>query len=42
MGSSKTKMRLEDSLKFLAFLDIEAKINVITREVIKDAGLAMR
>ncbi len=42
IGSSKAKVRLEDGSKVTALLDTGAKINVITREVMGDAGLAMR
>lgn len=42
MGSPKTKVRLEDGPKVLALLDTGAKIDLMTREIIKDAGLAMR
>ena len=42
MGSPKAKVRLEDGSKVTAFLDTGAEINVITREVMEDVGLAMR
>lgn len=42
MGSPKAKVRLEDSPKVLALLDTGAEINVMTKEVMEDAGLAMR
>lgn len=42
MGSPKIKVRLEDGPRVTALLDTGAEINVMTREVIEDAGLAMR
>ena len=42
MGSPKAKVRLEDGPKVLALLDTGAEINVMTKEVMEDAGLAMR
>lgn len=42
MGSPKAKVRLEDGSKITALLDTGAKINVMTREIMEEAGLAMR
>lgn len=42
MGSLKTRVRLEDGSKVIVFLDTGAEINVMTREVMENAGLAMR
>ena len=42
IGSLKVKVRLDDSSKVIALLDTSAEINIIPREVIEDAGLAMR
>ena len=42
MGSPKIKVRLEDGSKVTALLDTGVEINVMTREVMEDAGLAMR
>ena len=42
MGSPKIKVRLEYGSKVTALLDTGAEINVMTREVMEDAGLAMR
>lgn len=42
MGSLKTKVRLENGSKVLILLDIGAEINMMIREIIEDAGLAMR
>lgn len=42
MGSPRIKVRLEDGSKVTALLDIRAKINIKTREMIEDVGLAMR
>lgn len=42
MGSSKAKIKLEDSSKIIALLDIGIKINVMTREVMEIVGLAMQ
>ena len=42
MGSSKAKIRLENGSKVTALLDIGAKINVMTRKVMENAGLAMQ
>ena len=42
MGSPKARVRLEDGSKVTALLDTGAEINVMTREVMEDAGLAMR
>ncbi|MCJ1347605.1 hypothetical protein MMC31_005833, partial [Peltigera leucophlebia] len=42
MGSPKIKVRLEDGPKVRALLDTGAEINVMTSEVMEDAGLAMR
>ncbi len=41
-GSSKAKVRLEDGSKITALLDTGAGINVMTREVMEDTGLAIR
>ncbi len=42
IGSPKAKVRLEDGSKVTALLDTGAEINVMTREVMEDAGLAIR
>lgn len=42
MGSPKAKVRLEDGSKITALLDTGAEINVMTREIMEDTGLAMR
>ena len=42
MGSPKAKVRLEDCSKVTALLDTGAEINVMTRELMKDANLAIR
>ncbi len=42
MGSPKARVRLEDGSKVTDLLDTGAEINVMTREVMEDAGLAMR
>ena len=42
MGSPKAKVRLEDGCKIIALLDTGAEINIMTREVMEDAGLAIR
>lgn len=42
MGFSKAKVRLEDGPKLMALLDTGAEINVMTRKVMEDAGLAIR
>lgn len=42
IGSPTAKVRLEDGSKIIALLDTGAEINVMTREVMQDAGLAMR
>lgn len=42
MSSCKAKIRLEDGLKILALLDIGVEINILRKEVMKSAGLAMR
>lgn len=42
MGSPKAKVRLEDGSKIMALLDTGTGINVMTIEVMEDAGLAMR
>ncbi|MCJ1348653.1 hypothetical protein MMC31_006886, partial [Peltigera leucophlebia] len=42
MRFPKAKVRLEDGSKITALLDTDAGINVMTKEVMKDAGLAMR
>ena len=42
MGSPKIKGRLKDRPKVTTVLDIRAEINVRTRDVMEDAGLAMR
>ena len=42
MGSAKARVRLKDSSKVTALFDTSAEINVMTREVMGDAGLAMR
>ncbi len=36
MGSPKAKVRLEDSSKIIALLDMGAEINVMTKEVMED------
>ena len=41
IGSPKAKVRLEDGSKVTAALDTGAEINVMTREVMEDAGLAI-
>lgn len=41
IGSTKAKVRLEDGYKVTALLDTGAEINVMTQEVMEDAGLAM-
>lgn len=41
MSSSKIKVRLEDGSKVIALLDTGAEINVMTREVMENAGLAI-
>lgn len=41
MGFVKAKVRLEDGSKVKTLLDTGAKINIMTRKVIEDAGLAM-
>lgn len=42
MEFPKANVRLEDGSKVTALLDTGAEINVMTREAVKDAGLAMR
>ena len=42
IGSLKAKVRLEDGSRVTALLDTGAEIHVMTREVIKDAGLAIQ
>ena len=42
MGSPKAKVRLEDGSKVTALLDTGAEINVMTKELMEDANLAMR
>ena len=42
MGSPKAKIRLKDGSKITAFLNTGVEINVMTRKVIEDTGLAMR
>lgn len=42
MGLPNTKVRLEDGPKVFALLDTGAEINVMTNEVMEDAGVAMR
>ncbi len=42
MGSPKAKVRLEDGSKVTALLDTGRGINVMTRELMEDANLAMR
>ena len=42
MRSPKAKVKLEDGSKVTTLLDTGAEINVITKEVMEDAGLAMR
>lgn len=42
MGSPKIKVMVEDGPKVTALLDTGAEINVMTREVMEDAGLALR
>ena len=42
IGSPKARVRLEDGSKVTALLDTGAEINVMTREVMEDAGLAIR
>lgn len=42
MGSPKPKVRLEDGSKIMALLETGAEINVMTREVMEEFGLAMR
>lgn len=41
MRSRKAKVRLEDSFRIIALLDTIAEINIMTREIIEDIGLAM-
>lgn len=41
IGSFNAKIRLENSSKIISFSDINTKINDITQEIIKDAGLVM-
>lgn len=38
----KIKVRLKDNLKFIAFLNIGAEINIMTRKKIEDTKEAMR
>ena len=42
MGSLKAKVRLENGFKATALLDISAEINVIIRELMEEANLAMK
>lgn len=42
MGSPKAKVSLEDDSKLTALLDTGVEISTMTREVMEDAGLAMR
>lgn len=42
MGSAKIKIRFRNNLKTMVFLDTRAKINVMTRKVMKNIGLVMR
>ena len=42
ISSPKMKIRLEDGSKVTALLDTGVEINVMTREVMEDAGLAIR
>lgn len=42
MGFPNTRVRLEDGPKVFALLDTGAEINVMTKEVMEDAGVAMR
>lgn len=42
MGSPNPKVRLEDGSKIMALLETGAEINVMTREVMEEVGLAMR
>lgn len=42
MESSGAKVRLEDGSKVISLLDTGAEINVMTRELMEDANLAMR
>lgn len=42
MGFSKAKIRLGDDPKITALFHTCAKINVMTKEVIKNAGLAIK
>lgn len=42
MESLKAKIRLENGLKIMALFDTNIEINVITKEVIKNAGLVIK
>lgn len=42
MSSSKVKIRLQDGSKVRPLWNTGARINVMTREMIEDAGLAMK
>lgn len=42
MGSPKIKVMVEDGPKVTVLLDTGAEINVMTREAMEDAGLALR
>lgn len=42
IGSLKAKIRLENGFKIIALLNTRAEINLIIKELIKNAGLAMR
>lgn len=42
MGSPKVKVRLEDSLKIMVLLDTNTEIHMMIKEVLEDAGLAMK
>lgn len=42
MGSSKAKICLENGSKLTAFLDTGAEINIMIKELIENANLAMK
>ena len=42
IGCLKTRVRLKDSAKVLALLDTNAEINLMTKAVMEEAGLAIR
>lgn len=42
MGFFKVKVRLENGFKITALLDTNAKINIMIREIMEDARLAIR